>query len=220
MFDGVIGDQTTANDSIAVERLIVGRADSLALFNVTAAAAHVVMTSPTDGVVFDQTFSLVSFGGIVDWYDWLFEPVERVDRLVIESLPPYAGCTVAVTLADAGHVVGCGELLVGFSKHIGDTQWSPQLGIVDTSKKVRDDFGRASIAERPFYDLASFVLNVDADYVDQLKVELQGLRATPVLLIGDPGYASTAVYALIKSFQTTISYPSFSTCALDVEGLV
>lgn len=219
MFDSVLGTQTTATGTIDVVLGNLGRIDSLALFNLAAASARVIMTSAADGVVYDRTFALASTGGIVDWFDWLFEPVARLDRLVIDTLPPYADATLEVILSDPGQPVACGELVVGFSKHLGDTRWEPQLGFVDTSVKARNSFGDASIVERPFYDTGAFTLNVDADQVDEVAALCKSLRATPVLIIGDPGYAITAIFGFITQFQTGITYPSFSVCTLDFEGL-
>lgn len=220
MFDGSVQSQTTAADEIDVRLAVPGRADTLAALNVAASSGRVTMTDLVDGVVFDQTFSLVSMSGITDWWRYFFEPLERLDALIVDDMPPYADATVELQLFDAGETVACGELVVGFSAHIGDTQWGPQVGFTDFTVKTQDEFGNFTIVKRPFSDLASFNINVASSYVDQLKKLLKTYRATPILYIGDPDFSSTAVYGFFKSFNLVISGPDVSLCSLDIEGLV
>lgn len=219
MFDGSIQAQTTNPDEIAVEVLVPGRVDTVALLNIAGSSARVTMTAEVDGLVFDETFSLVSMSGITDWYAWLFEPVERLGDLIVDELPPYAGATLNASISADDETVAIGEMVVGFSKRIGDTQWSPQLGITDFSVKTRDDFGNLTVVERAYLKLGTFNVNVKSAYVDQLEKLLAGYRATPILYIGDPDYSSTAVFGFFKSFNLVISGPDVSLCSLDIEGL-
>lgn len=219
MFDGVVQNPTTAADLIDVVVQPKGRIDVVGLFTLNASTVRVTQTDIVDGVVFDKTFTLVSSSGIVDWYDWLFEPVERADKLIVTGLKAYTNSAVEVDLAWAGQQVACGELVVGFSKHIGDTQWGAQVGITSFSTKLVDAFGNVRITPRAFIDIASFNINVEPTYVDQLKRQLEQYRDIPILYIGDDDYAATAVYGYFKSFNEVIAGPPLSLCALDVEGL-
>lgn len=219
MLDGSVQAQTTNPDLIAVEFSVPGRVDSLALLNVSGSSAHATVTDEVDGVVYDKTVSLVSTSGITDWYAWLFEPVERKSDVIFDDIPPYAGAIIDVSISATGETVAIGELIGGFSKNIGDTQWSPQLGITDFSVKTRDDFGNLTVVERAYLKLATFNINVPSTYVDQLQKLLATYRATPILYIGDPDYASTAVFGFFKSFNLVIAGPDVSLCSLDVEGL-
>jgi hypothetical protein len=219
MFDGSVQAQTTHADLIDVTLSAPGRSDCVALLNVSGVTAQVTVTDAVDGVVYDRTKSLVSSSGITDWYAYFFEPIERLSDVVFDDIPPYAGATIEAKVAETGVTVGCGELVVGFSKKIGDTQWGPQLGITDFSLKDTDAFGNVTVAQRAFHKLGSFNLVVRNTYVDQLERLLSRYRATPILYVGDPDFTSMAVYGFFRSFQIVVPGPAASFCSLDVESV-
>ena len=99
MFDGSVTSQTSNADSIATVFLVTGRADSVALLNCSAASARITMTDLVDGVVYDKTYSMISGSGIADWFNYFFEPIERIADLAITDLPPYANSSISVTLS-------------------------------------------------------------------------------------------------------------------------
>lgn len=219
MFDGAVQSQTTHADSIDVDLLVPGRADVLALLNVSGATAQVTMTAPGAGTVFDQTYSLVSTSGIADWYAYFFEPIARLSDLPPITLPPYAGATLSVTVSETGATVGVGALVFGLARDLGGTQWGAQLGITDYSVKQADEFGNLTVLERAYSKTANFTVNVDAGFVDTLLTQLAEYRAKPALWIGDEGYASSVIYGFFKDFNVEIAYPTVSVCTLELESL-
>jgi len=218
MFDQKIGNQTTNADSIDVSFTVAGFLDAIAVLNASASTVRAIVTSPSAGVVYDKTVSMVAGSGVDDWLKWLIEPISRVDRVTFEDIPPFAGCTVRVILADPGATAACGELLCGASKSLGDTQWNPQIAFNDTSVKTRNDFGDVDLIPRPYYDSGTFTLNIDAGEVDDVKAFIASIRGQFVLFIGDPGYASTAIFGFVSGFTIAISYPTFSVASLSIEG--
>lgn len=219
MFDQSVTSQTVYPDEIQVSIQTTGRVPCLALLNVSASAVHVTMTDAVDGVVFDQTYSLVSDSGIDDWYDYFFEPIERLQDLVVLDMPLYASPIIDVTLSAAGEDVKCGALVLGPQTNVGDTQYGPTVGIQDFSRKERDDFGNYSIVERAFSKRGSFAVVVDAVRVDTLQQFLATLRATPTLYLGTDIYASTAIYGFYIDSQIQIAYPTESILDIEIEGL-
>ena len=135
-----------------------------------------------------------------------------------EDIPPFAGCSVRVILSDVGHVVACGELLIGLSKHIGDTQWGPQIALNDTSVTTRNAFGDVDLQKRPIYDSGTFTLNIDADAVDDVKAFIDAVTGTFVLFIGDPDYASMAIFGFVSGFVVAINFDTHSVCSLTIGG--
>jgi hypothetical protein len=219
MFDGSVNSQTTRADSIAVTIIASGRIDSVVLLNISAATVRVKMTDAVDGIVYDETQSMISDGGIIDWYAYFFEPVERKADAVFTGLPPYSNATIEITLTDTGSTVSCGECVLGLSKNIGGTQYGGSVGIQDYSTKTVDDFGNYSVVERAFSSRGSFTIWVDSTYVDSLKTLLAGYRATPVVYIGSDGYTSTVAYGFYKDFSIEIAYETASLCSIEIEGL-
>lgn len=219
MFDASVASQTSNLNSIADVITTSGRVDSVVLLNVSAATVHVTMTDATDGVVYDQTESMISDSGITDWYSWFFEPIERKTDVAFSEMPPYNNAQISITLTDTGATVLCGECILGLSKDIGGTQYGVGVGIQDFSVKTQDDFGNYEIVERAFSNRGTFTIWVDPGYVDALKTLLAGYRATPVVYIGADDYTSTIIYGFYKDFNIEIAYESASLCSLDLEGL-
>ena len=221
MFDQAIQTQTTDTDSIeiSVELAATSRADTVAVLNVSATAAQVTVEDPVEGVVYDESFSLVSPSGITDWYAYFYEPIARVRDLVITDVPPYAGATVTVALTESGATVACGALVVGFSKRLGDTQYGAQVGIIDYSRKSADDFGNYVITERAYAKKASFPVMVPRGAVDEVANLLADFRATPALYIGSDQYGATAIWGFYRDWSTVIAYPDRSLLSIELEGL-
>lgn len=219
MFDDAVGVQSTATDSIAVTIVPASVCDSVVLLNVSASTVRVTMTSTTDGVVFDQTVSMVGTSGIDDWYSYFFEPVVRRSDLFVGDLPPYLGAQIAITLTDTGATVSCGECVVGLSREIGGTQYGARVGIRDFSVKQQDDFGNYTILERAYSKRGTFELWCDNNQFDEIQALLAGYRATPIAYIGSDDYAATVIYGFYKDFEQSLNYATRSICTLEIEGL-
>jgi hypothetical protein len=219
MFDQSISAPTTNADEIEVVLQQSERVNSVAVLNVSAAQVQVVMTDPTDGVVYDETVSLVSDSGIQDWYAYFFEPIVRLSDQVFTDLPPYAAATLTVTLTDTGSTVSCGELVAGLSREIGGTNYGAELGIQDYSVKTRDDFGNFTILEREYSRRGVFSLWLDAGFTDELFELLSSYRATPIVYIGSDDLRSSIIFGFFKDFNVELAYPSITLCSIEIEGL-
>lgn len=219
MFDGAINSQTTNANSIAVVLTANGRVNSIALFNLSAASVRIVMTDPIDGVVYDETVSLVSLGGITSWYAWYFDPVARKSIFTVTGLPPYANAQIAITLTDTGSTVACGECVLGLAKEIGGLQYGAKVGIQDFSVKQVDDFGNFSVLERAYAKRGTFLVWVESSFTDALAELLATYRSTPIVYIGDGGLTSTVIYGFYEDFEIEIAYEQVSLCSIQIEGL-
>ncbi len=219
MFDRVVNAQTSRQDTIDTVFLASGRIDSVVLLNLSAATAHITMTDATEGVVFDETFPLVSTSGITDWYAYFFEPIVRISDLVVASLPPFANATIEVVLTDTGNTVLCGECVLGLSRQIGATQYGASIGIQDFSVKSTDEFGNFTITERAFSKRGTFTVWIPNGLVDELQTLLASYRAEPIVYVGSDLFAATAVYGFYKDFSIDIAYTETSVVSFEIEGL-
>ena len=219
MFDQSVTSQTENPESIDVEIQTTGRVLALALLNVSAAEVQVTMTDPVDGVVYDETHSLVSDSGISDWYAYFFEPVVRLQDLVIVTMPSYASPTLRVDLRDPGETVRCGAVVIGPTTNVGETELGASVGIQDFSTKEQDIFGNYSIVQRAYRKRGTFPVVVEAGRVDTLQNLLAALRSTPALYIGAADYSSMAIYGFYKDFTVQIAYPTESLLDIEIEGL-
>lgn len=219
MFDGSVTSQTENPDSIDVEIDTIGRIDSVALLNVDGISATITMTDAVDGVVFDETFSLVSPSGIIDWYSYFYEPIERLADLYVGDMPAYANATIGVIIDGGEAPAKCGALITGLSKEIGLTEYGAKVGITDYSRKTLDDFGNYSVVERAFSKRADFTVWIDSGLTDQVQILLSRYRAEPIVYVGSEAFGSTLIYGFYKDFSVDIAYPTKSICTLQIEGL-
>lgn len=219
MFDTVNGTVTEGATGLDVKVNPLGRIDSVALLNVDAATARVVVTDDTDGVIYDRTFVLASDSGITDWYAYFYEPIIRQPDLLISDIPLYAAPDIEVILDASGDPVSIGTMIVGQSKDIGSTALGASVGIVDYSRKAADDFGNYILVPRAFSRKGSFSVLIDNSTVDATYRLLSGYRATPILYIGSDRFGVTAIFGFYRDFNIEITYANHSLCSLELEGL-
>ena len=219
MLDRSVTTQTENPESIEVEVRVRGRALAIAILNASAKEAKVEILDALEGIVYDKTYSMVSLSGVDDWYDYFFEPVVRLQDLVITDLPSYGSPIVRITLNDPNEIVKCGALVLGPIQNFGLTQYGVEVGIRDFSRKEQDDYGNYTIIERAFSKRATYPLYLQKSNVDNFQQLLASLRATPVVYIGANEYASTAVYGFYVDFKIEIAYIEYSVCTIEVEGL-
>lgn len=220
MFDAVVGSQTSQATSITLT-LVPGLIDSIAFLDVSAGTIQITMTDPVEGVVYTDTFDMVTKTHISNAYEYFFEPIILDDALVAMGLPAYSAASIDIVITNTGGTAAVGTLIVGAQKELGGTQYDPTISITDYSKKEVDAFGNYTVLQRAFSKKLSCELFVLNSAVDDLQRTLAGYRATPVVWVGtdDGSFSSMIIYGFYKSFSITIPYPTASTCSLEIEGL-
>lgn len=218
MFDNVNGSVTSNASSIDVTISVTGRADSVALLNITASTVQIIVKSGAT-TVYNQTQSLISDSGITDWYAWFFEPIVRMNNLIVTDIPQYGNPTIQVIANEPTGTASIGTMVTGLIYNMGGTVYGARVGILDYSRKTTDSFGNTTVAKRPYSKRGNFKVTIDSGQVDAIQDLLAQYRATPIVYIGTDDYASTWLYGFYKSFDIDISYPTKSFCTLEVEGL-
>ena len=218
MFDTSVSSQTTRSGGIDVTVTTGETVDTLALLNVNAASIRVRMTDPTDGVVYDQTTSMIAPISDSSFYMWFFEPIVRKDFLVA-TLPPYGFAAVRVELNDTA-TAACGVMALGLARKIGEGALSgARTSIADYSGKEKDTWGQYQLIERGYSDKASISTIIMAGMVDTVSKLLKARRAKPTLCLASDQYSNLVLFGLI-SFEITIPYSTHSVCNIEVEGLL
>lgn len=118
--------------------------------------------------------------------------------------------------------VEIGELLVGTAEDLGLTSYGLSAGIISYSEKTTDVYGNTSIVKRANAKKMQVKMQVPKADHDRVFNALQALDAVPCVWVGssDSAYsASTVIYGFYKSFDVSISYPTYSICDLQIEGL-
>lgn len=221
-FDQTITDQTTNTTSITYTFDPQSLTNAIAFFNVDGTEIEVTVTDPTEGVVYDNTVSLVDNGAVDNWYGYFFEPIVRRSEIVLLDLPNYASATIDVSInANTGDDAKVGQIVFGSQKTLGLTTYGTSLGIQDYSTKDTDAFGNVVITERRFAQLVDYDVKMATSTVRDVQKTLASYRATPIVYTGtDDGTYGDLVYGYYRSFGINISTPSFSDATIEVEGLV
>lgn len=221
-FDKSVTDQTTNTTSVEYELDPQSLTNSIAFFNLSAKDIQVTMTDPTDGVVYDETISLVDNGAVENWWGYFFEPIIRKTELVLFDLPSYIQATLDVSVnAETGDPAKVGQIVFGNAKTLGLTTYGTSIGIQDYSTKDTDAFGNVIITERRFAQLVDYDVKMATSTVRDVQKTLASYRATPLVYSGtDDGTYGDLVYGYYRSFGINISGPSLSDATIEVEGLV
>lgn len=207
MFDTALSTRTANPDSVEVSLQIPTRVDAVALMNVSGASAHVVMTDADENEVYNETRSLVSTEGIVDWYAYFFEPITRITDVIFDDLPRVSGATIDVSLSAPGDTAAIGALVVGQQFVVGETEMGAEVGIRDYNRQVQNEFGEWKITERGYSDTANFRVLVERGRVDAVKQILTRFRGTPIVYSASDAYAATLILGRFKTFVIAIEQP-------------
>ena len=218
MFSEQISDQTEQADSIEVELTPASLVNGIAMFGLDASSVHVVMDDPVEGVVYDETTTLVDASGVNDWYAWFFEPIVRQTTFAALDLPPFLLADITVTIEDTGGTAKCGLLTIGAQQRFGDTNYGTGVGIVDYSRKERDTFGNPVIVKRNFSKRADYNVTIDTSYASAIETTMANFRTTSLTWIGSVAHPSTIIYGPYRDFDITLQTTK-SALNIEVEGL-
>lgn len=221
-FDQKIGDPVTQVDSISYTLTDDNSTPTgVALFGLKGVTATVTVTDSVEGVVYNQTNSLLDSDEIFDWFSYFFEEITYVTTTLFTGIPPYRGSTVSVTVTeDTGETAQLGQLVFGYVTDLGVTTYGTAISIQDFSRKETDAFGNFIVVERAFANLVDFDVRLPTQTAGRVRRILAEYRATPIVYVGNENSGfGTIVYGFYRNFDITLDTPSLSFAAIEVEGL-
>ena len=221
-FDQKISDPVTQLDSISYTLTDdTSTPTGVALFGLKGVTATVTVTDSVEGVVYNQTNSLLDSDEIFDWFSYFFEEITYVSTTLFTGIPPYRGSTVSVTVTeDTGETAQLGQLVFGSLTELGVTTYGTAISIQDFSRKETDAFGNFIVVERAFANLVDFDVRLPTQTAGRVRRILAEYRATPIVYIGNEDSSfGTVVYGFYRNFDITLDTPSLSFAAIEVEGL-
>lgn len=221
MLDSEISTQTSAaSELLAVIR--PGFCNSLALININGVSLEVEITNGASGpVVYFMSMSLDS-ANVADWYQYFFEPIEKMTDVVIANLPTYDDAYITVRI-NGGENVLCGSMIIGTVYDIGGTQYGLSAGIDDYSRKdTNATTGVTTFVKRNYAKRMSAELFVDNSQISKVYNLLASLRATPCVWIGVPDdnrFDFLTQFGWYGDFSVVIPYEANSLCSIEIKGL-
>lgn len=230
MFDEYANSYTSDTDSITV-KLNITQVDYIALFGLMGNTVEITLWDVTETVeVWSTTVDLIYgsllVAGMSDWYEYFFgEPTRREDAAVDIGLQIYEGVLEVTISTDVmGEEVRCGNVVIGRSYELGDTQFGVSAGIRDFSYRDTDDKGRTIVTPGYWAKKSSMTLYTPNYIVDSVYKKLVSLRGIPTAWIGNnSGYdqfEALNIFGIYGEFEVTVRGPSHSYCELSIEGLI
>lgn len=219
MFDEIVGTQTVNSDSIDVT-ITSSKITHVALFETEATSVLIEVYDDTDTLLAQYTPTL-RLDSSLSWSDYFFGDVFFRTAFVRQIPYLLGGAKIRVLLE--GSTVKCGMLLVGYGYYIGETKWSPHLGINDYSRKEIDDWGRAFLKQGYYAKTAEIDVEIRSASVDKVQRLLASVRATPCIwqMNNDTtAYDALVVYGFYKDFAVILENVVLSSCSLTIEGLI
>lgn len=220
LFDNQVSTQTTATSPLNVT-VNPGRAiNGTAFLELEGTQLVVTMTDGSGGpTVYSNTIPLDDTV-ILDWYGYFFEEYQQRTEVILTDIPSYLNGILSFSLT--GTSVKIGVFTYGTLYTLGGTQYGASVGIRDYSIKTTDDFGNTTFVQRAFskrMDASVFMPNTSITANQKI---LTRVRATPCVWVGseDSNMRPTVVYGFFRDFSIDISYPSYSMCRLEIEGLI
>ncbi|MGB3750033.1 MAG: hypothetical protein WA945_00535, partial [Arcobacteraceae bacterium] len=201
----------TENPEIIEDTFEAINIDTLSFFGVDAKEIEIIMKDKdTDEIVFEEIYDLVS-EDLADFGDYLFSEQELTDRLTskvtIETLdkviaamteqdildrftaaiPIYYNMKITVKIKNPGSIAKAMHIVPTRQKDLGIDLWKgTQLGIIPTSIKERDTWGKVNLIRRtPVETMTVPVILSGTEMIDTVYKRLKKVDGLPVVFIAD-----------------------------------
>jgi hypothetical protein len=216
-----------------------------AIYDATHSADIVAATDLTSSTVnssFSKVFNtpsgctsikislLCKTSGDIVWFDHIkCAPTEYSETVttgasktdvVKMDIPQKAAGILTVTI-NKSTTAKIGELIIGTKTSLGTMRYSPQIGITDYSSKSQDTFGNWTIVQRSYSKKLSCDLIITNTNLDTVFKTLSGYRSTMLVWVPNiTTYSALIVYGFYSDFSIVVSYPNYSECSLEIEGMI
>lgn len=214
----ILGQTTTRAENITVSITPGQVFNALTLFGVIATEVVVTMTDPTEGIVHQETISMVDYG-VANWWEYFFKPIGRKQTLVIDELPSYGTATLKIEIKNPSGIATVNTLVFGAIEEIGVTQYDTSFGIRSFSTTKEDEFGAVTIVSRGFRRVVDYDIIVDTWDIDRVMSILEPLRDIPCVFIGYKGLQYTITMGLYQDLTATVKNWSNTGMSLEVRSL-
>jgi hypothetical protein len=220
--DSQISTTSTADQLIEI-KLATGALQGLALLNLQGNLVEVTITDGETGpVIYNGVQSLL--GDIFDWYQYFFFELEtRKNQAIFIDLPLNYINTFTTIKLTGPNQVSIGTCTFGKILEIGSSEYGFTSGITDYSVKQTDEFGQVTFVRRAYSKRMSGRVLINNADLNRVQRTLYDLRAVPALWFASQNptlQEALVVFGYYKDFSTDISYPKYSYCSLDIEGLI
>ena len=201
------------------------RANAFCLLNLQGASVKVTVIGDGDEVDFEETYEIIKDIEGFSLYSYDYDLIESIDSLVNTEIPisVYGKLLVEIDPGGPGSVASVGHVIAGRARTLGMSKYDAEVGITDYSKKETDEFGVTTFVRRSYAKVASLELYLHPSQSDFVAANLQELRATPSLWIGDNvdnGYTALTIYGWVEDWRSVYTGPNEQQISVDIQGLI
>lgn len=187
--------------------LTPGSADAIAVMDTNAES--VALSLKVGGVEVWSAIKYLNLSGssIDDWLKYFTGAAGIASNVYFEQIPLYLGSTLTVTINGRNPLanVTVGSIAMGAMRSLGSTEVGVEVGIVDFSRKVKDQFGVWSVVERGFSKRMTARMMIETDFVDNIMATLASVRAMPVVFIGEDDFDSLLFYGFYNDCSINLA---------------
>lgn len=221
-FDGQRANQTTNANTMTYVLTTASAIDSIALLNVDAQTVNVTATFGATEI-YNTTFTMTS-RAISGWYDFFFAKFQKKKNILINSLPPYIGTVITVTLTRAAGNVSLGILAIGNSIYIGDAVYGAESDIRSFSKNEPNDFGVTRLVKRTPKVLTRQTVMTVKSYTSMLyslREEIESVAAVWSTLddANDDLFNAYVLHGIADRFVINAAYPTYTQLQLELREI-
>lgn len=103
---------------------------------------------------------------------------------------------------------------------IGQCLYGTEVGIVDYSRKERDEFGDITVIERGYADLVNYRVLIETEQAAAVRALLASKRAVSATYSGHADHEVLIVTGYLNQFSISLENWQHSLLTLEVEGEV
>jgi len=210
--------QSTFATQLDFDLLLGEVVNAIGLINLQGSSLTVIVDDPTDGEVYNQTFSLVDNSAIDGFYAYCFNPIVSVKNYLVKDLPPYANATITIQIT-SGSDAKVGFIAPGIYYDLGSAEWKARVGIRNYSTKTTDADGNQTLNEGAYASLLKCEVKVEPGEEPSIQNLLADVRAVGSVFAGKDTLNGTIVYGYPSDWKMEYTDPAWSTLLISVEGL-
>lgn len=219
MFD-IANNSVSEGDDIIIEYTPIQLANSMAGFNISCDSITIKIYNADETVIYEREIAMTERPLVNGWYNYFYSSFEITNKFVLTDLPPTTNNRIEVTFS--GDNVDVGTLVFGGQLYIGEAQWGTSAELLDFSNPTEDAYGNISYTDGFTATLVNYDILIDTASINPVFTEFKKLSKTPAVFVGNPASMgdSTLVYGFVRDFQSTYTWPSKSSIALTVRGII
>lgn len=224
IFDNQVSTVSTATTSFTLV-FRPGQVDTIAVLNVFASEVSLTVKDEPGGAIIYDSNQALDGSVVFDWYQYFFFDISSLrTQAIFRGIPLVANCEVTLTVSiDGVSEVYAGQIVAGMTSNLGHTQYGLSAGILDFSKKETDEYGNTSFVVRSYSKRMNPTIYINNNELNRVQRVLYSLRAIPALWIASDEpllEETTVVFGFYRDFSTEITYPTYSACTMEIEGLI